>query len=123
MRTCAGSVDLTKGLEHVLFILGVEARTGIVAFKLELDFVLFEVLGIDHGTSREHLAFVGEFDGVLRECKSPKKARGREGLTPMMFNNTCLSLTLSPHTTGGTSLSTIKLSSSSLAMAMVLSSS
>ena len=68
MRTRAGAVDLAEGFEHVLFILGVEARTGVVAFELDLDFILFEALGLDHRTFREHLAFVGEFDGILRGC-------------------------------------------------------
>jgi len=41
----------------------------------------------------------------------------------MMLSNTCLNLTRSPHTTGGTSVSTMKFSSRSLAIAIVLRSS
>ena len=41
----------------------------------------------------------------------------------MIFSSTCRNLTRSPHTSGGTSESTIKFNSKSLAMAIVLSNS
>jgi hypothetical protein len=65
MCTSAGAIDLTEGLEHVLFVLGIEARACIVTFKLKLDFVRLEAFGLNDGTPGEHLTLAGKLDGIL----------------------------------------------------------
>jgi hypothetical protein len=65
MCACARAINLTEGFEHILLVLGIEAWASVVAFKLKLDFIFLETVGLDYRTSREDFAFIGKFDRIL----------------------------------------------------------